>query len=129
MIVYHGTGRYNLESLLSSRPRVSPQMHLAGRKAFSTTTDFEIAALFALRRSPPSVLSGDDREMGVVIEYEFSSLLGKGRKWVPAVCHGVLQDEKEIAIFKPEILEFRAVWFSEKDEWIRREGVFECRTR
>jgi len=123
MIVYHGTGRYNLESLLSSKPRVTPRLYLNMRKAFSTTTDFKIAALFALRKSPPSVLSGDDREMGVVLEYEFCSLLGKGRKWVPAVDRGTFQDEKEIAIFKPEILEFRAVWFSDKDAWIRRNGA------
>lgn len=123
MIVYHGTGRCHLESLISSQPRVAPRLYLGGRRAFSTTTDFKIAALFALRKSPPSVLSGDDREMGVVLEYEFCSLVGKGRKWAPTVEPGVLQDEKEIAIFKPEILEFRAVWFSEKDEWIRRKGA------
>lgn len=123
MIVYHGTGRYNLESLLSSKPHVAPRMYLKGRRAFSATTDFKIAALFALRKSPPSVLSGDDSEMGVVLEYEFCSLLGKGRKWTPAVESGILQDENEIAIFKPEILEFKAVWFSEKDEWIRRKGA------
>lgn len=123
MIVYHGTGRYNLESLLSSRPHVTPRLYLGGRRAFSTTTDFKIAALFALRKSPPSVLSGDEREMGVVIEYEFYSFLGKGRKWAPAVEHGVLQDEKEIAIFRPEILEFRAVWFLKKDKWVKRKGV------
>lgn len=129
MIVYHGTGRYNLDSLLSSRPRVSPRFYLDGRKAFSTTTSFKIAALFALRRSPPSVLSGDDREMGVVLEYDFCGLLGKWRKWAPAEDRGVLQDEKEIAIFKPEILEFRAVWFSENSEWVRRKGVLAWQTR
>lgn len=123
MIVYHGTGRYNLESLLSSGPRVAPRFYLDGRKAFSTTTSFKIAALFALRRSPPSVLTGDDREMGVVLEYEFCSLLGKDRKWASAQDRGVLQDEKEIAIFRPEILEFRAVWFSENGEWTRRKGI------
>ena len=113
MIVYHGTACWNLEGLLSSLPRVSPQSHLHGKRAFCATTDFKIAALFALRRSPPSILRGDESEMGVVIEYEFLSILGKGRKWMPAVCRGVLQDEKEIAIFSPKILEIRAVWKSE----------------
>ena len=120
MIVYHGTARWNLEGLLSSLPRTYPQNHLNGKRAFCTTTDFEIAALFALRKSPPSILRGDESEMGIVIEYEFSSLLGKGRKWAPAVCHGVLQDEKEIAIFKPEILELRATWHIDGGEWDRR---------
>jgi hypothetical protein len=120
VIVYHGTARWNLEGLLSSLPRTYPQNHLNGKRAFSTTTDFEIAALFALRKSPPSILRGDESEMGIVIEYEFSSLLGKGRKWAPAVCRGVLQDEKEIAIFNPKILEIKAVWQSENGKWVRR---------
>lgn len=120
MIVYHGTARYNLDSLLSSRPHINRRLYLGDRKAFSTTTDFKVAALFALRRSPPSVLSGDEREMGVVIEYEFLEILGKGRKWDHAVDHGTFQDEKEIAIFKPEILEFRAVWHMKNGEWTCR---------
>lgn len=120
MIVYHGTARYSLESLLASRPKVYPRAHLNGKRAFCTTTDFEIAALFALRRSPPSILTGDESEAGVVLEYEFLEILGKGRKWVPTVCHGVLQDEKEIAILKPEILEIRAVWWMEKGQWVRK---------
>lgn len=121
MIVYHGTARCNLEGLLSSLPRVSPKSHLNWKRAFCTTTDFKIAALFALRKSPPSILRGDESEMGIVIEYEFSSLLGKGRKWAPAVCRGVLQDEKEIAIFNPKILEIKAVWKSENGKWVRKE--------
>ena len=120
MIVYHGTARWNLDGLLSSAPRTYPQNHLNGKRAFCTTTDFEIAPLFALRKSPPSVLRGDESEMGVVIEYEFLSILGRGRKWMPAVCHGVLQDEKEIAIFSPKILEIKAVWKSENGKWVRR---------
>lgn len=122
MIVYHGTGSYNLDSLLSSKPRTSPRAYLDYRKAFSTTTDFEIAALFALRRSPPSILRGDESQAGVVLEYEFLEILGKGKKWTPAECHGVLQDEKEIAILKPEILEIRAVWKLNGGEW-KREKV------
>ena len=121
MIVYHGTARWNLEKLLSSLPRVSPQSHLNLKKAFCTTTDFKIAALFALRRSPPSVLTGDESELGVVIEYEVALTSREGKDWARAICHGVLQDEKEIAIFKPKILEILAVWICENGEWIRKE--------
>jgi len=123
MIVYHGTACWSLEGLLSSLPRVYPQSHLNWKHAFCTTTDFKIAALFALRRSPPSVLKGDESELGVVVEYEVAPTSRKGKDWSPAVCRGVLQDEKEIAIFKPKILEILAVWKCENGEWVRKERV------
>lgn len=123
MIVYHGTGDYSLEPLVKEGPRLTPRPYLGGKKAFSTTTEFEIAALFALRRSPPSVLTGDERGMGVVLEYEIPPTARKGKDWRPAVCRGVLQDEKEIAILKAAVLDLVAVWTLEDGEWVRHPAV------
>jgi hypothetical protein len=121
MIVYHGTGDYSLVPIIRNGPELRPRDYLKGRRAFSTTTDFEIASLFALRRSPPGVLT-DERLAGVVIEYEVAWIASRGKDWQPAVCPGVLQDEKEIAIFNPKMLQFLAVWYLEKGEWVRRDA-------
>lgn len=119
MIVYHGTGRDRLESILGSGPHIKPRQYLGGRKAFSTTTDIEIAKLFALRRSPPSILRGDETNAGVVIEYELALVSREGRDWKRAKCWGVLQDEEEVAVMKPKFLEAFAVWFLRNDRWVR----------
>ena len=119
MIVYHGTGRDRLEGILRDGPRVSARHYLGGRKAFSTTTDIEIARLFALRRSPASILQGDESEAGVVIEYELALVSREGHDWKRAKCPGVLQDEEEVAVMKPKFLEPLAVWFLKNDRWVR----------
>jgi hypothetical protein len=118
MIVYHGTGDYSLESLVREGPKLYPRQYLDGKKAFSTTTDFKIATLFALRRSPPEALR-DERRCGVVLEYEIREAR-KGKGWRPVVCPGVLQDEQEIAILKTDVLDLMAVWYLESGEWVRR---------
>jgi hypothetical protein len=120
MIVYHGTGCDRLPSLLGSGPQIIARPYLNGRRAFSTTEDFEIAALFALRKSPPSILSGDEREAGVVLEYRISETAKRGRDWTPAKESGVLQDEREIAVFKISILELQAVHRLENSVWVRQ---------
>jgi hypothetical protein len=119
MIVYHGTGRCSLDGLLTSAPRRAPRAYLNWRCAFSTTTDFEIAALFAFRRSPPAALH-DEREVGVVLEYEIAWVSREGKDWVRAEDRGVLQDEQEISIFKTSILELQAVHRLENSVWVRR---------
>lgn len=125
MIVYHGTGLYNLDGLKGSKPRCEPRQYLKGRRAFATTTDFNIAALFALRRSPPAALR-DEREMGVVLEYEIATNSRQGRDWTPAKCSGVLQDEQEIAVLNPAVLELVAVWRQEGGSWMRHALAHEC---
>jgi hypothetical protein len=115
MIVYHGTGKWSLKGLLEEGPKLWPRAYLRGRKAFSTTTDFDIAALFAVRRSPPAALH-DERELGVVLEYEVRSTKG----WVRAEDVGMLQDEKEIAILNPGVLIPMAVWAMKKGTWTRK---------
>ncbi len=119
MIVYHGTGRDRLEGILRDGPRVQARQYLRGRKAFSTTTDIEIAELFAIRRSPPSILQGDESNVGVVIEYELALVSQEGRDWKRTKCPGVLQDEQEVAVMKPKFLEALAVWFLRNDRWVR----------
>lgn len=118
MIVYHGTSPYAVQALLSSAPECAPRMYLNGKRAFSTTTNFEIAALFALRRSPPAALH-DERELGGILEYEFVGI--EGRDWVRAKDPGVLQDEAEIAILRSNVLRLLAVYRMENDIWVRRE--------
>jgi hypothetical protein len=117
MIVYHGTSPYALQALLTSVPERAPRSHLKGKRAFCTTTDFEISALFALRRSPMEALR-DEREMGGVLEYEFVGI--EGRDWVRAEAPGVLQDECEIAILRPAVLQLLAVHRMEGGAWVRR---------
>ena len=119
MIVYHGTGRDRLEGILRDGPRTQSRQYLRERKAFSTTTDIEIAKLFALRRSPPSILQGDESNAGVVIEYELALVSREGCDWTRATCPGVLQDEQEVAVMKPKFLEALAVWFLRNDRWVR----------
>lgn len=116
MIVYHGTGRYNLESLRITLPSVVRRLYLPRyRRAFSTTRDIEIAKLFAIRRSPPSVLH-DESQCGVVFEYRLPP--GNEKHWTFARDPGVIQDEQEVAVFKPEILELRAIWQRVDGDWI-----------
>lgn len=118
MIVYHGTGADRLPGLLSSRPIRSPRIYLNGRRAFSTTTDVEIARLFALRRSPPSILHGNESEAGVVLEYELTGRAG--RDWCRARESGVLQDEAEVAVLRDGVLRLRAIWRLHGGRWVRR---------
>lgn len=117
MIVYHGTGVCHLDGLLTSAPRRTPRSYLKSRQAFSTTTDFKIAALFAFRRSPISALH-DEKDYGVVLEYEISS--PEGKDWVRAKESGVLQDEQEIAVFRVSALKLKAVHCMENSDWVRR---------
>jgi len=118
MIVYHGTSPYALQALLTSVPKRAPRAYLRGccRLAFSTTTDFEIAALFALRKSPQAALH-DERELGGILEYEVVGI--EGRDWVHAKDRGVLQDECEIAILSPSVLKLLAIHRMQNDLWVR----------
>lgn len=118
MIVYHGTGRYNLDGFLKSKPRCAPRHYLGGKEAFSTTEDIEIAKLFAYRKSPPAALR-DERHVGVVLEYEIKPNARKDKDWTPAREMGVLQDEKEVAVLNPGVLVLRAVWYLHKSDWTR----------
>lgn len=117
MIVYHGTGRYNLDGFLRGKPRVVPRLYLKGKAAFSTTENIEIAKLFALRRSPPSVLT-DERQMGVVLEYQVKEAAQQGKDWMPAK-DSALQDEREIAVMNPASLMLKAVWYMQGGNWVR----------
>lgn len=118
MIVFHGTGQDRLTGLLESGPRISPRLYLKGKRAFSTTKDFEIATLFALRRSPQEALK-DERFVGVVLEYEVARTSKSGKDWTPAKDSGILQDEAEIAVFKPSVLTLQAVWRLLDGKWNR----------
>lgn len=119
MRVYHGAANYSLPALQACDLELRPRQYLGGRRAFCTTTDFDIAVLFALRRSPPSLLRGDESEAGVVVAYTISVGAIEGKDWVHAVCGGVLQDEKEIAILNPKVLRFLSTFRLNRSNWIQ----------
>lgn len=106
MIVYHGTSCHAAESILETESRCP----------LSTSTDLEIGKLFALRRSPPSLLSGDETEAGRVIEFEVC-----GTDWEHFVAPGVLQDEKEIKVHKASSLRVVALWALKDGNYQREE--------
>lgn len=51
MIVYHGTGGYNLDSIRRTGLETRSRAYVR-RKCACTTTDFKIAELFAIRHTP-----------------------------------------------------------------------------
>ena len=117
MTIYHGTGSDRIAPILKQGPRMTPRAYLHGRAAFSTTTDFAIAKLFAIRRSPSSILHGDESKAGVVLEYRLNKQNGG---WMQAKCEGVLQDEKEIAILSQKAIRLVAIWRLKGGSWCYR---------
>ena len=111
--VYHGTGNYALNDLLSGKPIKTRKGYVA-KPCFSTTLDFSIASLFATRKtSTADFLKGIIS--GVVVEYELGGVDGKDYQRANDPC---LQDEKEIAVFSVNCLKPLAVWRrSIQGEW------------
>lgn len=96
MIVFHGTSRYAGVKIIEKGPRFP----------LSTSTEFQIAQLFAMRRSPPEVLRGMYDAAGMVLEFDILSDSG----WKPHREPGTLQDEHEIIIGKRCDVKLLAVW-------------------
>lgn len=114
MIVFHGTGDYCLEGLLTSEPIRRKRVYVR-RACFCTTTDFQIAELFAIRRtSIEAFLAG--RISGVVLEYDLSGIAG--RDYDSARDVRALQEEKEVAVYNTKKLCVVAVWQYDGD-WRR----------
>ena len=113
MKVYHGTGDYALNALLSGKP-IKTRRGYVSKPCFSTTLSFDIASLFATRKtSTADFLKGIIS--GVVVEYELGGVEGKDYCRANDPC---LQDEKEIAVFSVTYLQPLAVWRrSIQGEW------------
>jgi len=120
MKVYHGTGDYalnpsigRLDGLLKGKPIRNPK-HYLSKPHFSTTSSFNVACLFAVRKSSP-----DDffkgKMTGVVIEYELAGIEGKDFKKTRDPC--CIQEEHEVAVFEVNYLKPLAVWRNIQGEW------------
>ena len=122
MIVYHGTGGYNLPSIQSNGLEVRRRKYVR-RKCACTTTDFAIAELFAIRHTPSDDFM-NGLVSGVVLEYHLSGVTG--RDHAPARDASALQEEAEIAVFNVRTLRLVAVWRNIKDKWTRELADTRC---
>ena len=114
MIVYHGTGDYNLEGLLTTLPMRRTRSYVR-RKCFCTTTNFNIATLFAIRQTTFEALRSG-LVSGIVLEYDLGGVADKD--YAQARDPSALQIEREIAVFNVSRLQLRAVWRM-RDKWRR----------
>jgi hypothetical protein len=118
MTLFHGTGSYALAGFLKELPQMWPRAYVRGRKAFSTTTDFGVASMFAIRRS--SIEEMRSNTAGVVLEFELAQSAVRRRDFIETVDVKSMQDEKEIAIFNVRKLRLFAVWEMVDGKWNRR---------
>jgi hypothetical protein len=122
MIVYHGTGSYSLDGIMTSGLDLHHRNYVK-RKCACTTTDIAIAQLFATRKT-----SGDDflagRITGVVLEF---NLRGSERIDFEHAKDCALQDEREIVIYTPSSLILVAVHQYDNGIWRRNEVQWQSR--
>jgi bacillopeptidase F (M6 metalloprotease family) len=114
MKVWHGTGDYALNGLLKNKPIKKARAYVS-KPCFSTTLSFDIATLFAVRKTTATdflkgVISG------VVVEYELNGTEGKHFKRAVDPC---LQNEQEVAVFSVDCLVPIAVWHHFNGKWNR----------
>ena len=118
MLVFHGTGGYALSGFVAEGPRKQRRNYLR-KTAFSTTTVFDVAALFAFRKTPSDdFLQGI--ESGIVLEYELRGV--DGRDFESVRDPHCLQEEHEIAVYNVRKLTLLAVWRRNNGEWERTSG-------
>jgi hypothetical protein len=104
--VFHGTGYYALDAIIRQGLKTAKHGHVA-KACACTSLDFDIAQLFAVRRTPSDdFIAG--KISGVVLEFEVNGLLD--RDYSPVRDSHSLQEEQEIAIFSPKCLRLVAVW-------------------
>lgn len=104
MIVFHGTSCHASTIILTTEPRCP----------LSTSLDFAIGRLFALRRSPPAIMHGDFSEAGRIIEFR---IIGPG--WKHHKAPNVLQDEQEIRIQRASSIRAIAEWVIQNGDYVR----------
>ncbi len=115
--VFHGTGWYAESNIRLVGPEMKHRSYHQKRKSFSTSTDFAVAELFAIRRTSQNAYlqGGID---GVVLEFSLSGTVGKD--FDPVRDPSCTQDEKEIAVYNRKRLRLVAVWRYDGD-WKREE--------
>ena len=112
MKVWHGTGGYALNGLLAEKP-IKKHRNYVSKPCFSTTLSFDIATLFAVRKTTIDEFKNGIIS-GVVIEYELGGSEDKDFKRVTDSC---LQDEQEVAVFSVNRLVPIAVWRNLGGQW------------
>ena len=117
MIVFHGTMDCCVSSILKEGPHLHTRLYLHSiRKAFSTTLDFSVAALFAMRNTQAD-LAIKGIITGQVIEFQ---LIGKKNKdYIRIQNPRCIQNEKEIAVFQTAKLKPVAIWSWIDHQWVR----------
>lgn len=120
MIVYHGTANWSIKGILKTGPHTRPRVYVhSNRPSFCTTTDFQIAALFAFRK-----ISTEDYAKGLfpsgVMEFELSG--EEGLDYEKAVDGRCIQDEKEIVVYNVKRLKLKAIWRNHNGQWERKKS-------
>lgn len=112
MIVYRGMASYRADEVLRDGEAARLHGHL-DRPACCCTTDFDIAVMFAIRKTP---MVDFDRITGKVIEFELT-----GDDWeMVRDPRAILVDESEIAVYDVSLLTPVATWSAGDDgEWRR----------
>ncbi len=116
MILFHGTGNYNLDSFLKEGIRLYVR-HDHNRPVFCTSLSFKEAAFFALRKTPI-----DDKEFkncGVVLEFELSKKANEGIDYALYKDCRAIRDEKEVVIYSKKSVKLVAVHKFVNDSWER----------
>lgn len=119
MIVFHGTSNHSGDQLQVSEPEVRERSYFRGLKAFCCSKSFESASLFAMRRSPPSIMRGDFSQAGVVMEYVLRQTID-GQTYFNVRDPCSMHTEREILIPDPSKLHLQAVHkLDPSGEWQR----------
>jgi len=118
VILYHGTSYYNLESFLTTAPRVGIRSYTR-KPSFCTSRSFREASLFAFRKlSIGDFESRNFDRAGVVLEFDGSRLSNEDYEDTRDP-HASLRSEQEVAVFAPKKLELIAFWKFDSVRWIR----------
>ena len=115
MTVYHGTGACSVQAILDGKAFLSPR-HYLRRRSFSTTTSFDVASIFAVRKTP-AVDFRRGEITGAVIEFELSG--AEGKDFAPARDPSCMQEEQEIAVFNIKALKPVATYRHVRGRWTR----------
>lgn len=107
MIVFHGTAGINLASIKAEGLRARLHDHVQ-KKCACTSTDFEVAAVFAVRRTSSEDWLKTRSITGIVLEFELTGT--DGTDYMSVRDSHSMQDESEIAIFRPKRLRLLAHW-------------------
>lgn len=115
MIVYHGTAGTNFDSIQARGLRASVHGHVP-KDCACTTTVFKVAAMFALRKTSSADWGKGPTITGIVLEFDLGGV--EGKDWLPVRDPHCMQDEAEIAVFRPNRLRLVARWVY-SSEWVR----------